>query len=169
MSVSRTIRVIASFVFAALSSYACDDGNDTRINPTRVDPNARFVNSAIAVRQVEVNPIVVAGGLCPLVPPLLAPFDLVVTADRTSDVSLRQVQLQFVDLFGTSGGFRSIDELELTRLFGSTLVPALGTRAFPLTLPFGCVGGQTGALNVTVTASDMFSNNRGRSMQIPVR
>jgi hypothetical protein len=169
MSVSRTIRLTAFLVFTALSSYACDDGNVTRINPTRVDSNARFVNAAVAVRQFEISPVTVSGGLCPTVPPLLAPVDLVISADRTTDLRLRQVQLQFVDRFGTIGGFRSLDALDLAGLFGTTVVPALGTRTFPLSLPFGCVGAQIGALNVTVTASDVLGRESRTALQVPVR
>lgn len=169
MSVSRCVPLIPCIVLAALSSYACDDGNVTRIGPTPVNARSRFVNAAVAVRPFEISPVIVPGGLCPTVPPLLAPVNVVISADRTTDLQLRQVQLQFVDATGTIGGFRSFDDLALTGLFGSTVIPALGTRTFPLSLPFGCVGGLTGALSVTAITSDMLGRDRRTTMQVPIR
>ena len=169
MSVRRSNLLVPFLVFAVLSSYACDDGTVTRIGPTRVPSGTRFLNSAITVRQFEINAVPVSGALCPTVPPLLAPVDLVITGDRTTDVRLRQVQMQFVDASGIIGGFRSFDDRQLATMFGSAFFPALATQTLPFSFPFGCSGGRVGTLRIGVTAADGFGRESRTSLQVPVR
>lgn len=171
MSTCRAL--IAPFLFlflflATLSSFGCDDGNTTRIGPSSVTQNDRFVSSSITVPN-EISALVVPAAFCPFASPFLVPASVVVRADGTSDLLLREMQLRFIDRAGVTGAFRTISSVELTSLFGSTLVPAFGTRTFPVTLPFGCVGGITGTLFIDVTAVDRTGRQNLISLQTNVR
>ena len=90
-------------------------------------------------------------------------------ANGGTDMFLHDMQLQFFDIAGVRGGSRSITSSELTTLFGSTLIPASGTRTFPVSLPFGCVGGQTGTLFIQVVAVDTSGRQDVGSVRVNVR
>ena len=79
------------------------------------------------------------------------------------------MHLQFLDTFGVRGAARTIDSIELTNMFGSTLVPAFGTRTFPVSLPFGCVGGPAGTLFIDVAAFDLSGRESMTSVHVNVR
>ena len=163
--------LIAPFIcisLAALSSFGCDDGTTTRIGPTGVKPDARFVSSSVTVPN-EVGILPVPAAFCPFASPFLIPASVVVRADGATDLQLRQMQLRFVDMAGVTGAFRMINGAELTTLFGSTLIPAFGTRTFPVTLPFGCVGGTSGTLFIEVTALDLAGRQNLSSVQVHIR
>ena len=169
MSSCRALIAPLLFIFlAALSSFGCDVGNTTRIGPSSVTPKDRFVSSSITVPN-EISALAVPAAFCPFASPFLAPASVVVRADGTSDLFLRDMQLRFVDRAGVTGAFRTISSVEMTSLFGSTLVPAFGTRTFPVTLPFGCVGGITGTLFINVTALDRTGRPNLISLQTNVR
>lgn len=153
---------------AALSSYGCDDGDTTRIGPSSIPADARFVSSSINVAN-EVTGVAVPAAFCPTFSPFFAPVSLVIRADGASPLQLRAMQLQFIDTSGVTGGFRTIDSAELTTLFGSTLVPAFGTRTFPVSVPFGCVGGATGSLFIRVNALDLAGRQGMMSVRVNVR
>jgi len=153
---------------AALSSFACDDGNTTRIGPSSVKSDARFVSSSVSVAN-EIAIVPVPAAFCPFTSPFLVPASVVIRADGASDLLLREMQLRFVDLAGVTGAFRTINGTELTTLFGSTLIPAFGTRTFPVSLPIGCVGGSSGTLFIQVSALDVVGRQSMRSVQVNVR
>ena len=152
---------------AAISSSGCDDGNRTRIGPSSVSSRARFVSSSVSVQSTEITAVPSPVSFCPFISPFFAPFTLVISADSVAAVQLQQVQMQFVDSFGIGEGFRTINTNELSSLFGSTIVPAFGTRAFPFQMPFGCAGGPAGVVNViAVTESDGRAGNVSLRMHV---
>ena len=169
MSICRVL--IAPFLcvsLAALSSYGCDDGNTTRIGPSSVSTDARFVSSSVTVPN-EVGILPVPAAFCPFASPFLIPASVVVRAGGPTDLQLLEMQLRFVDVAGVTGAFRTFAGPELRTMFGSTLVPAFGTRTFPVSLPFGCVGGTTGTLFIQVAASDLTGRRDLTSVQLNVR
>jgi hypothetical protein len=143
---------------AALSSYACDDGNTTRLGPSTVRTETvhtgAFVSSLDSIPNDDIIAVAVPAAFCPFVSPFLAPANVVIRADAGRDLFLHDMSLQFVDTAGVHGAFRSINGAEVTSLFGSTRIPAFGTRTFPVSLPFGCVGGQTGTLFIQAVTLD---------------
>jgi hypothetical protein len=155
---------------AALSSYGCDDGTTTRIGPSGVNTktDGRFVSTSVTV-PTEVAALPVPAAFCPFVSPFLAPASVAVRAGGATDLQLLEMQLRFVDIAGVTGAVRTIAGPELTNMFGSTLVPAFGTRTFPVTLPFGCVGGTTGTLFIGVAAADVTGRRNMTSVQLNVR
>ena len=168
MSSRLLIAPLLLVFLAALSSFGCYDGGATSIGPSSVNRDARFVSSSVTVPN-DVTIVPVPAAFCPFASPFLIPASVVVRADGASDLRLRQMQLRFVDMAGVTGGFRTIDGAELTTLFGSTLIPAFGTRTFPVTLPFGCVGGTTGTLFIEVTSLDLVGRQNMSSVQLHVR
>ena len=153
---------------AALSSYGCEDGTTTRLGPSRVSPDGRFVSSSVSVESTDISALSIPGAVCPVNSPFLAPVNLVVRADQASDMRLQQVQMQFVDVRGVSESFRNISGLELSTLFGSTLVPAFATRTFPFALPFGCIGAPAGIVNIVVV-TDSPGHDGTVSLRVKVR
>ena len=169
MSIRRAL--IAPFLcipLAALSSYGCDDGSATRIGPSSVNTEARFVSKSVTVPS-EITAVPVPAAFCPFVSPFLAPVSVAIRADGASDLQLRALQLQFVDSVGVRGAFRMFDGAQLSTMFGSTLIPAFGTRTFPVSLPFGCVGGVTGTLFISVASSDLAGRDSMTSVRVNVR
>jgi hypothetical protein len=158
---------------AALSQSACDDNGATlRVHatgPSPLVPTARFVARGGMVQPASIDPIFVSGGFCPTVPPLLAPFTVVFDGDGRSDRFFSQVQAEFVDHFGVLAGSMVLTHTQLATRFGSTTIPAFGTRAFPLSFPFGCVGAATGFLNVAVVTIDGFGRETSSRMRVPIR
>ena len=172
-------RVLASlFILGVLSSFGCDDngspsaslnavgpspfasgGFDSRGSGPRPPSPGLFVNRATMVQPVLIQAQRVDDAFCPSHPPFLAPFNVVVQGDGTPGVFLSGVQMQFVDAAGIRAGTLSLGRPELAVRFGSTTIPAFGTRALPFSFPFGCASGLTsGTLSVVVVAGD----TRGR-------
>jgi hypothetical protein len=162
-------------LIAALSHSACDDNGATlglkTVGPSPLLPTAGFVNVArgALVQPAFIDPIVVPGGFCPTVPPLLAPFSVVFEGDGRSDRFFSHVHTQFVDHFGVLAGSMVMTHTQLATRFGSTAIPAFGTRAFPLTFPFGCVGAPNGLLTVVVFAADALGRETSSRTQVPIR
>jgi hypothetical protein len=107
-------------------------------------PRSFFVSCGVQVDPALIEPVPIPGASCPNHPPFLAPISVVFRGDGRSDLSLTQVQIQFVDRTGLGGGVMTIRRQDLIHRFGSTALPAFGTRAFPFSFPFGCVGLPTG-------------------------
>jgi len=162
-------------VTTALSHYACDDNGATpgvnAVGPSPLRPRAEFVNVARGdlVQPKFIDPILVSGGVCPTVPPLLAPFTVVFEGDGRSDRVFNQVHMQFVDHFGVLAGSMVMTHTQLATRFGSTTIPAFGTRVFPLSFPFGCVGAPTGLLTVVVFDVDGLGRETSRRTRVPIR
>jgi len=172
-------RVLAPlFIFGVLSSFGCDDNGSAsdRVNgvgPSRF-PSGPFDSRGVGPRPPSSGPFVnrstmvepaliqvqrVGEAFCPGRPPFLAPFNLVMQGDGRPDLFLSNVQMQFVDTAGIRSGTLAFGRPELATRFGSTTLPAFGTRAFPFSFPFGCGSFlPSGTLTVIVLAGD----SRGR-------
>ena len=160
---------------AVLSLCACEDNGGTlRVNavgPSPLAPTAGFVNvqRGAMVQPAFIDPVFVPGGFCPTVPPFLAPFSIVFEGDGRAERFVTQVHMQFVDHFGVLGGSMVLTHAQLATRFGSTTIPAFGTRAFPLSFPFGCVGAPTGLLSVVALAVDAFGHETSTRTQVRIR
>jgi hypothetical protein len=172
MSFHRLPVLVPFFVLAALSSYGCDDNGTTSVlsngvGPSPLPPTAAFVSRAVQVDPAFIEPVPIAGSVCPQ-QAFLAPMSVVFHGDGRSDLSLTQVQMQFVDSAGIVGGMMTIPRFDLVHRFGSTALPAFGTRTFPFSFPFGCVGLPTGTLTVIVFAGDSFGRETSARVRVGV-
>jgi hypothetical protein len=122
-----------------------------------------FVQPA-AIRAQRVN-----AGVCPVQQPFIAPFNLVFVGDGTSDLFMRSVQMQFVDLAEIRAGTTTLGRPELAVQFGTTAIPTFGTRAFPFAFPFGCNVLPTGTLTVIVVVGDSRGRESTTVRQLVVR
>ena len=159
-------------VAGALLSYGCDEnGTTTRqvIGPSAIEPTAPFVSRATMVRPSFIGPAIVPGAVCPTHQPFLAPFSLSFEGDGRSDLSLMRLHMQFTDHVGVAGGSVTVGRTELVSRFGSTRLPAFGTRTLPFSFPFGCVGAPTGTLTVIVFAADSLGHENNSRVLIPIR
>jgi hypothetical protein len=121
-------------------------------------PPSTFVSRGAFVDPVAIRAQRVRAGVCPVQQPFIAPFNLVFVGDGTSDLFLRTVQMQFVDLAEIRAGTATLGRPELAVQFGTTAIPTFGTRAFPFAFPFGCNVQPIGTLTVVVVVGD----SRGR-------
>ena len=161
------------FILGVLSSFGCDDNGSasdrTVVGPSRFSTgpfdsrgfgprppsSGLFVNRSTMVEPALIQVQRVGGAFCPGRPPFLAPFNLVMQGDGRSDLFLSNVQMQFVDTAGIRSGTLALGRPELATRFGSTTLPAFGTRAFPFAFPFGCGSFlPSGTLTVIVLAGD---------------
>ncbi|MBI2189511.1 MAG: hypothetical protein HYU37_20635 [Acidobacteria bacterium] len=174
MALRRSCRA-SCLLIAALAISAChENGEALRVNavgPSLSRPTDGFVNVArgALVQPPFIDPIVRGGGICPAFPPLLAPFTIVFEGDGRSDRFFSHVQMQFVDRFGIAGGLLTLGRTELATRFGSIALPAFGTRAFPFSFPFGCVGAPTGVLTVIILTADGFGRETLTRLHVPIR
>lgn len=169
------LRVVAPLlVFGLLTTVGCEDNGSTTLlfnggtGPSpRSDP--QFVSRGVMVQPTSIQAHRVGDPLCPAHPPFLAPFNVVFQGDGRSDVFLSSVQMQFVDLAEMRAGVTTLGRPELDVRFGSTALPAFGTRVFPFSFPFGCAGLPGGTLTVIVVAGDSNGHERRTVTRIPVR
>jgi hypothetical protein len=167
-------RLTALLAIAVLSSFGCDDsGSTSRLLNRGVGPSllpSDFVLShGVMVQPAFVEARRVGAAVCPTHPPFLAPFNVVFDGDGQSDLFLSRVQMQFMDTSGIPAGTMTLGEPELATRFGSTIVPALGTRTFPFAFPFGCAGLPTGTLTVVVVAGDSRGHERRAVRHLDIR
>jgi hypothetical protein len=123
----------------------------------------------VFVRPAAIQAQRVGAGLCPVQQPFLAPFNLVFVGDGTSDLFLRSVQMQFVDLAEIRAGTATLGRPELAVQFGTTAIPTVGTRAFSFAFPFGCNVLPTGTLTVIVVVGDSRGRDATTVKQLAVR
>jgi hypothetical protein len=174
MSIRRALIAPLLWIpLVALSSYGCDDGSTTSAAPSivrtqAVQSEARFVSKAVFAPS-QVSAVAVPAAFCPAVAPFFAPVNLVIRADGSTDLQLQQMQMHFVDNTGMPSTFTMMSGADLTTHFGSTLIPASTSRTFPVSIPFGCVGGQTGFVLIQVTASDVTGRQETTSVRVNVR
>jgi len=166
--------LVPFLLLAALSSYGCADDDTTSdlsngVGPSPLPSTAAFVSRAVHVDPAFIEPLSIAGAVCPNHQPFLAPMSVVFHGDGRSDRSLTQVQMQFVDRTGAIGGVMTIAQHDLVQRFGSTSLPAFGTRRFPFSFPFGCAGLPTGTLTVIVFAEDSLGREISARMHVGVR
>ena len=188
MSINRSRLLGLLCVLATLPGYGCEDNHDKdrrvhRIGPSPISFNGigfngvgqpavnstDFFAHGVTLQPAVTVPQALTGAACPTRQPFQVPFRIVGTGHGRSDLFLDQVQMRFVDRSGVVGGARTIVRPELVERFGSTHFPAVGTRSFPLTLPFGCVGQPFGTLEVVVLAGDSVRRDVRTSFLIDVR
>ena len=161
-------------ILGVLSSFGCDDNGSASDRVTVVGPS-RFSSGLFVNRSTMVEPALiqvqrVGEAFCPGRPPFLAPFNLVMQGDGRSDLFLSNVQMQFVDTAGIRSGTLALGRPELATRFGSTTLPAFGTRAFPFSFPFGCGSFlPSGTLTVIVLAGDSRGREHRTVAHLPVR
>ena len=155
----------------SLLSYGCDENGTTRqiVGPSRVGTTAAFVSRATLVQPSFSGPEIVPGAVCPTLPPFRAPVSLIFEGDGRSDLSLSRLHMQFTDHVGVAGESLTVGRTELQNRFGSTRLPAFGTRTLPFSFPFGCVGAPTGTLTVIVFAADSRGRENSSRVLIPIR
>jgi hypothetical protein len=183
MSINRSRLLGLLCILTTLPGYGCDDNHDAddrvnRIGPSPISFNGigqPAVNSTdyfahgVTLQPAVTVPQALTGAACPTRQPFQVPFRIVGTGHGRSDRFIDQVQMRFVDRSGVVGGAMTMVRAELAERFGSTHLPAVGTRSFPLTLPFGCVGQPMGTLEVVVLAGDSRRRDVRTAFLIDVR
>jgi hypothetical protein len=185
MSINRSRLLGLLCVLTTLSGYGCDDNKhdaDHRVRGIGPSPisfsgvgepatnSIDYFAHGVTLQPAVSVPQALTGAACPTRQPFQVPFRVVGTGHGRSDLFIDEVRVRFVDRAGVVGGAMTLARPQLAERFGSTQLPAVGTRAFPLTLPFGCVGQPVGTLEVVVLGGD--SRERGvrrSSLSIDVR
>jgi len=174
MSIHHLRVLLPLVLLAALSSYGCADDDTTTVlsnsaGPSPLSSTSAFVSRAVQVEPAFIEPVPIPGASCPNQQPFSAPVSVVFQGQGRSDLSLTQVQMQFVDRTGIRGGVMTIPRQDLIHSFGSTALPAFGTRSFPFSFPFGCVGVPTGTLTVIVFAGDTLGRGSSATVHADIR
>jgi hypothetical protein len=153
-------------VVATAATLGCDDGASTVIGAP--DPSAPFTNRAIFVGAPSIQAVPAVDAGCPH-SRFIVPFDLVITADSSSDVFLSQVQMQFANQAGALTPPTMITQPNLSTPFASTPVPAMGSRTFPFKFPLGCGAVPPGMLHLMVFTRDSQHREQQTPLRVPVR
>jgi hypothetical protein len=132
-------------------------------------PSTTLVNRGVFVGPGSIQAQRVATAFCPIQVAFVAPFNVVFTGDGTSDLFLSSVQMQFVNLAEIRAGTRTLGRPELAVQFGTTAIPAFGTRTFPFAFPFACDVLPTGTLTVVVVVADSRLREATTVRQLVVR
>ena len=132
-------------------------------------PSTTLVNRGVFVGPGSIQAQRIATTFCPIQVAFVAPFSVVFTGDGTSDLFLSSVQMQFVDLAEIRAGTRTLGRPELAVQFGTTAIPAFGTRTFPFAFPFACDVLPTGTLTVIVVVADSRAREATTVRQLVVR
>lgn len=174
MQILQLRAVAPLLVFVLLTTAGCEDnGSKTLLFNGGTGPSPRsdpqFVSRGVMVQPTSIEAHRVGDPLCPAHPPFLAPFNVVFEGDGRSDVFLSSVQMQFVDLAEMRAGVTTLGRPELDARFGSTTLPAFGTRVFPFSFPFGCAGLPGGTLTVIVHSGDSSGRESRTVRRIRVR
>ena len=184
MSINRSRLLGLLCVLTTLSGYGCDDDHDGdhhrvhNIGPSPISfsgvgqpasNSIDFFAHGVTLQPAVTIPQALTGAACPTRQPFQVPFRIVGTGHGRSDIFIDEVQMRFVDRAGVLGGAMTVARPQLVQRFGSTDLPSVGTRSFPLTLPFGCVGQPVGTLEVIVLAGGSRERGVRRSLSIDVR
>jgi hypothetical protein len=170
MPIRRAPSLLPLILLTAWLSVGCDDnGTDTVIGPSSLTSTAAFVSRAVSVQPAAVVAQAFPSAVCPAGPAFLAPVNVVIHASGASDLSLSQVRMQFLDRSGTAAGSATFARSDLANRFGSTRIPVFGTRTFPFSFPFGCVGLPTGTLTVVVFVVDSSGRESRTSFEVSIR
>ena len=119
-------------------------------------PSTTLVNRGVFVGPDSIQAQRVATAFCPIQVAFVAPFSVAFTGDGRSDLFL-------------SAGTTTLCRPELAVQFGTTAIPAFGTRAFPFTFPFACNVLPTGTLTVVVVVADSRAREATTVRQLVVR
>jgi hypothetical protein len=169
MSIRRALCVWTVAVATVLLCTACDSEPMTTVSGPSVAGRADAVASAgMSVTPTQIRPIAIVGTSCPG-SQFVAPFTLGISGDGTSDVFVKQVEIQFVDRIGVTTPNRSISREALIERFGSTRVTAVETRTFPFEFALACTSLPSGTLTVGVIIVDAQQRERRNTMTMPVR
>lgn len=164
MFIRRALSLVV--VVAAAATLGCDDGKSTVIGAT--NPSAPFTNRAIFVGAPSVQSIPALDAGCPH-SRFVAPFNLVISADGSSDVFLSRVQMQFADHAGALTPPTMITQPNLSTPFASTRVPAMESRTFPFEFPLDCGAVPPGMLHLMVFTTDSQHREQQTPLRVPVR
>lgn len=153
---------------AALFLVSCDDTEARFSGAAALTAPAPFGSEppAISATPPFVGTQLVRNSVCPSLPPFTAGINLLVEA-RSANVSITQITMQFVDTFGVQVPQVTLPAPVLATQFGSALVAARSSRAFPLSFGFGCGTTRTGTIIVVVDTND--ENGRHDTSQVRVR
>jgi hypothetical protein len=163
---------IALVLSAAFSSAACHDngsGSSALAAPSAALQGPRFIARGDVVQPAVVDVHSIADPLCAPTPAFLAPFSLILGGGGVHDLVLSRIEMDFLDTTGARRGSFAIAQPEIVTRFGSTRIPAFGTRTFPLAFPLGCGGFFPGTLDVVVVTGDPDGRTTRRRFEIPVR
>jgi len=182
MFIYHAHRLAALFVLATLTSYGCENDNGSSNDPgvTRPSPisfnglgepatnSTDFFAHGVTLQPAVVIPQPVSGAVCPTRPPFVAAIGVKVTNQGGEDMSLHDVEINFVGRAGF-GEALTLSGSQLVDRFGSIHIPRFGSRVFPLTLPFGCTGDRVGTLSVGVRTTDTHGRTRHETLGVDVR
>jgi len=162
-----------------LASYGCDEYRPSRgVGPSPVSfgsfeqspvNSIDFFAHGVSLQPASIIPQAVARPSCPTRPPFLTTISVVANANGVSDLFLSHVDMRFVDRTGVVGGSTTFSEPQLVELFGSTRIPTSGSRSFPFSFGFGCVGRRDGTLTVVIVGRDSTGRERRTSLAGSVR
>ena len=116
----------------------------------------------------EVQAVGLPDPTCPG-PVFSAPFNVVVSADSSSDLFVSQMQMQFVDRTGIRSPERTITRADLNGRFGTRPRGAAESRRFPLEFSLGCVGAPQGTVTIAIGLADSQRHERQTSVVMTVR
>jgi hypothetical protein len=157
-----------------LAAAGCDSVDIVGVTPTGA-ATAPFVNRGglvqrdfFAVHPAFLVPRFVAQPFCPSVPPFFTDFTLFVHGDPFVETTLGEIRMTFVDRSGLRAPELTLPNTILTRRFGSLLIPAGGTRQFPLDAGFGCTTGRFGTLHLLVTTLRRGGHHSSGLVTVPV-
>jgi hypothetical protein len=172
MSHYRLLPAVALGLSAALSGAACDDngnGSTGLAAPSALGERPRVISRGNFTEPAAIDLPAADDPFCLRAAPILAPFGLVLGGDGIEGLILTGIDMHFVDGAGLRGASFSIAQPEIVTRFGTTSIPAFGTRRFPLSFPVGCAGFFPGTLNVVAVIADRDGRTSRRSFEIPVR
>jgi hypothetical protein len=142
------------------------DTEEGVLHPTPLGTNlSRTVNVQPSV--VTAQPI--SQPSCPTVPPFVGAVSLNVQAPPDRPLSIRHVQMTFIDSAGIAARQVTLPAPVMTQQFGSALIEARSQRTFPLTFPFGCGTGRTGTLVIVVVVADDQQRESTAEVRVSVR
>jgi hypothetical protein len=184
MSANHSRWIGALCLLATFSIAGCDDDEGAKDRVRRMGPSPISFSGArespvdafqVDAHGVTLHPeiavpqVVSVRSACPARQPFQLPFSIVGTGSGRSDLSVHEVQMRFVDRAGIVGGAMTITAPQLVERFGSTQLPAAGTRSFPLALSFGCTGEPVGRLEVSVLSGVSRERSVRSDLSITVR
>jgi hypothetical protein len=135
--------VVLAVLFGACDSdfdHHDRDRHDRDHGQSFTAPSPPFVGT-FPVVSTRIDPVVafvpVTSFNCPFVSPFSSTLSLFVDQRSGADLFLDQVAFKFVDGTGLPSPL-DLTRAELTGMFGTTLIPTGGTRAFRFHPQFGC-------------------------------
>lgn len=133
MSIRRAAGIL--LVSLATAVAGCEDDKGTGIGVGLGGPSAPFVGASVSPSTISFTSV--AGSRCPSIAPFLSSFSLFIDQRSGTDIFLDHLSFEFGDGSGRRSPFQ-LSRSDLTRTFGSTLVPRGATRAFDFRPQFGC-------------------------------